>query len=69
MKTTRRRFIKRNAPRLAGTERTGNYLLEENLNGQARAVNADLRGDRHATVILPTITRQIATATERRVRR
>ena len=45
MRATRRRLTKRNAPRLAGTERIGNFLLAKILIGHTRAVNS---GDRHS---------------------
>ena len=54
MITTRRRPTKRNAPRLAGTERIGNFLLTEILIGHTRAVNnPDLRSSHHVGEFFP----------------
>lgn len=70
MKATRRRHTKRNAPRLAGTERIENLLLVEKLIIHARPVNGPgARGSRHVGEILPGVFAQLVAVRGRKASR
>lgn len=65
MKAKRRRLTKRNAPRLAGTERIGNLLLVEKVIIHARPVNGpSARGSRRVGGILPGVFAQLVVVRE-----
>lgn len=70
MKAKRRRLTKRNAPRLAGTERMGNLLLVEKVIIHARAVNGPAaRGSRHVGKILAGVFAQLVAVRGRKASR
>lgn len=67
MKTTRRCFTKRKAPRLAGTERGGNLLLANSVIANAPPVNDP--GCQHVSEILPRVLALLLAMLERKAAR